>query len=312
MLSEVMRREHHCPRTASTVRPTPHKGGTRSGTPPLRLRRTAVLEHLDGASRVYFVVGDPIAQVKAPARMTRGFAERGINAVLVPMHVTARDFDEFMRGAARAQNLDGLVITVPHKLTAARYASSFTPRAQLTGAVNVLRREPDGQWLGETTDGASFVAGIRAAGCAPRGMRALLVGAGGAASPIALELIEAGVAELAIHSRTAGRRDQLIGLLKARHPHACVVVGTADPAGFDLVVNATPAGMRPGDPLPVQVDRLGAGTFVGDVITVPEVTPLLAAARQRGCPTQTGIGMVTAAVGLMLDFFSRAPSPSSG
>jgi shikimate dehydrogenase len=262
-----------------------------------------LLEQLDGATRVYFEVGDPIAQVKAPAQMTRGFAQRGINAVLVPMHVTVQDFDEFMRGAARGKNVDGMIITVPHKLTASHYAAAFTPCAQLTGAVNVLRRNPAGQWLGETTDGSSFVAGIRAAGCEPRGMRALLVGAGGVASPIALALIDAGVGELAIHNRTAGPRDRLIDLLKASHPTACIVVGSTDPAGFDLVVNATPSGMRPDDPLPVLADRLSSATFVGDVITAPAVTPLLAAARQRGCATQTGIGMVTAAVELMLDFF---------
>jgi len=262
-----------------------------------------MLDHLDGATRVYFVIGDPIAQVKAPARMTRGFAQRGVNAVVVPMRVPVPEFDAFMRGAAHAKNLDGMIITVPHKLAASRYAAAATGRVELTGAVNVLRRDATGQWFGETTDGLSFVAGIRAAGCEPRGMRALVVGAGGAGSAIALALIEAGVAELAIHSRTPGPRDRLLGLLRARHLTMPIVAGSADPAGFDLVVNATSAGMRPDDPLPVLADRLSSTTFVGDVITAPEVTPLLAAARARGCPTETGIGMVSAAIGLMLDFF---------
>ena len=259
--------------------------------------------HLDGATRVYYVVGDPIAQVKAPARMTTGFAQRGVNAVCVPMHVTAPDLDEFMRGAIRARNVDGMIITVPHKRAAYRYAAATAARAQFLGAVNVLRRDRHGQWYGETTDGSSFVAAIRAVGCEPRGMRALVAGAGGAASAIALELLASGVAELAIHSRTAGPRDRLVDLLKARCPAARVRVGSANPAGFDLVVNATTAGMTPGDPLPVLADQLSPQAFVGDVITAPEITPLLTAARGLGCRTQTGIGMVTSAVELMLDFF---------
>lgn len=262
-----------------------------------------MLAQLDGATRVYYVAGDPIAQVKAPARMTSGFARRGVNAVCVPMHVAAPDLDEFMRGATAARNVDGMIITVPHKRTAYRYAAATTARAQFLGAVNVLRRDGHGKWYGETTDGSSFVGAIRAVGCEPRGMRALVAGAGGAASAIALELLASGVAELAIHSRTAGPRDRLVELLQARCPAARLRIGSANPAGFDLVVNATTAGMTPGDSLPVLADQLSPHTFVGDVITAPEITPLLAAARSLGCRTQTGIGMVTAAVELMLDFF---------
>jgi shikimate dehydrogenase len=276
-----------------------------------------VLDHLDGASRVYFVVGDPIAQVKAPARMTQGFAQRGVNAVLVPMRVAARDFDDFMRGASLAQNLDGMIMTVPHKLTAYRHCATATDRARFLEAVNVIRRDGAGRWHGETTDGASFVAGIRAAGCEPRGVRALVAGAGGAASAIALELIESGVVELAIHTRTAASRERLVGLLRAKYPAADVHVGTADPSGFDLVVNGSPAGMRPDDPLPLMAERLSPAMFVGDVITTPAVTPLLAKARAIGCRTETGIGMVTAAIGLMLDFFvaggsAAAPNAEAG
>jgi shikimate dehydrogenase len=265
-----------------------------------------VLDHLDGATRLYYVVGDPVAQVKAPARMTRGFAQRDVNAVVVPAHVRASDFATFMRGASRTANVDGMILTVPHKLAAFGHCETATERARLLQAVNVLRRDGEGRWFGETTDGASFVAGIRAKGCEPRGLRALVAGAGGAASAIALELIESGVREIAIHTRTAATRERLLGLLRQRHPNARIHAGTADPSGFDLVVNGTPAGMQPGDPAPIAVDRLAPSMFVGDVITSPEVTPLLAAARATGCRTATGIDMVTAAIGLMVDFFVAA------
>ena len=263
-----------------------------------------MLDHLDGASRIYCVVGDPIAQVKAPARMTSGFAARKINAVLVPMHVAARDLDAFMQGATKAQNLDGMIVTVPHKLAAYRYCAGATERARLLEAVNVLRRDPAGRWYGDTTDGASFVTAVRAHGFDPRGKRALLAGAGGAASAIALELLEGGLAELAIHTRSAASRERLISLLCSKYPDRVIRVGTADPAGFDIAINGSPAGMHVGDPLPLQTSGLTPSVFVGDVITAPEITPLLAAARTKGCRTSTGIDMVSAAIGLMLDFFT--------
>jgi shikimate dehydrogenase len=274
-------------------------------------RESRVTERLDGATRVYYVVGDPITQAKAPARMTQGFVQCGLNAVLVPMHVAARDLDAFMHGASSAQNVDGMIMTVPHKLAAYRYCATTTERARCLGATNVLRRDAARRWFGETTDGASFVAGIRAAGFKPRGLRALVAGAGGAASAIALELLESGIEELAIHSRTAETRDRLVDLLHARHPAAIVRAGTADPTGFDLVVNGTPAGMNTGDPLPVTAERLTPAMFVGDVITVPEITPLLAAAREIGCRTATGLDMVNAAIGLMLDFFLAGNPPAA-
>ena len=260
---------------------------------------------LNGATRVIAIIGDPIAQVKSPAGVTQALNARGRNAIVVPIHVTAEDVDAFIRGASLARNLDGMIATVPHKFAAYRHCASATDRAHFLGAVNTLRRNADGGWHGDQLDGEGFVTGIRAAGCDPRGRRALLAGAGGAGSAIALALLEAGVAELAIHDGDAARRDALVARLAARHGDR-VRPGSADPAGRTLVVNATPAGMRAGDPLPVDATRLTADMFVGDVITAPAVTPLLEAARRTGCATQGGAGMFAAVSALMVDFLTAA------
>ena len=127
------------------------------------------------------------------------------------------------------------------------------------------------------------------------------MGAGGAGSAIALALAEAGVAALAVHDADAARRDGLLRTL-AEMGGAEARAGSPDPAGFDLVVNATPAGMRPGDALPVLADRLEGRMFVADVVTAPEITPMLQAARALGCGTQTGVGMFTAQLELIADF----------
>ncbi|WP_149537411.1 shikimate dehydrogenase family protein [Siccirubricoccus phaeus] len=259
-----------------------------------------MLDHLDGATRLYVVIGDPITQVKSPAGLTRGFAARGRNAVLVPLHVTAAEVEPCLAGLALARNLDGIVVTVPHKFTARRLCATVTERAEFLGSVNIMRRTPGG-WHGDMTDGLGFLGAIQAGGFQPQGKRALQVGAGGAGTAIALALLEAGLAELALHDADAARRDALLARLHARFGER-VRAGSADPTGYDLAVNATPAGMRAEDPLPLDAARLAPTAFVGDVITVPEVTPLLAAARARGCRISTGVAMFDAARELIVDF----------
>jgi shikimate dehydrogenase len=255
---------------------------------------------LSGETRVVPIIGDPIAQVKSPTHVTRALNAKGRDCVVVPIHVTAADVDAFIRGVAVAKNVDGIIVTVPHKFAAYRHCATATERARFLGSVNTLRRNPDGRWHGDAFDGDGFVAGIRAAGWQPRGP-ALLVGAGGAGSAIALALLEGGVDELAIHDGDASRRDALIARLQSRSGKR-VRAGSDDPTGLTLIVNATPTGMRAGDPYPVQIDKLDAKMFVGDVITAPAVTPLIEAARRIGCATQVGGGMFAEVMKLMVDF----------
>lgn len=265
---------------------------------------------LDGATRVVAIIGDPIAQVKSPAGVTQALQERGRNAVVMPVHVTTADLPDFMQGVARMRNLDGIIVTVPHKLDAYGCCATATERAHFLGGVNVLRRNADGSWHGDHFDGEGYVHALRRNGCEPQGRRALLAGAGGAGSAIALALLEAGVQALAIHEPDAARRESLIARLRARHGDK-VRAGSADPRGFDLVINATPVGMQPADPMPFDASGLEAATFVGDVITKPAVTPLVEAARARGCATQVGADMFAGVCALMVEFL-LADGPLKG
>ena len=256
---------------------------------------------LSGATRLIPIIGDPIAQVKSPAGVTKALLENGRNALVIPIHVTPADLELFIQGISLAKNVDGIIVTVPHKFSAYKYCGTATDRAHFLGAVNVMRRNPDGGWHGDMVDGPAFVGGIRNAGCKTEGQRTLLIGAGGAGSAIALALLEAGVSELAIHDEDAARRDSLVERLRTRYKEK-VRVGSSDPTGFTLVANATPVGMREGDPYPVQVEKFTPGMFVGDVITAPVVTPMIEAARKIGCGTQIGGGMFLADLDLMLAF----------
>ena len=256
---------------------------------------------VDGASRLVIIVGDPIAQVKSPAGMTAALQGVGINTVVMPVHVTPADLAPLLAGIGLARNLDAVIVTIPHKFACYRLCTTATPRAHLLEAVNILRRNPDGTWHGEMFDGLGFVAGARSQGGDPAGQRAVLVGAGGAGSAVGLALLEAGAAHLDVHDMDAHRRDALIARLAQAYPGK-LGIGSANPAGYGFVANASPAGMRAGDTLPVDVEQLDAGAFVGCVITAPAVSPWIAAARARGLRGSVGMDMYLGAQALMLEF----------
>lgn len=260
---------------------------------------------LDGATRLVPIVGDPIAQVKSPAGMSAAFAAAGRNTLVVPAHVAPADLATWVAGQRVAKNVDGLIVTVPHKFAAYRLCDTASERAQFLRSVNTIRRNPDGSWHGDMFDGLGYVTAAKAAGCGFAGARVLLIGTGGAGTAIAQAVAGEGVAELALHDADAARRDDLVARLAATG--APVSVGSADPRGFDVVLNATPLGMRPGDPLPIDGDGLAGTMFVGCVVTEPKVPPLIERARGLGCRTMTGADMFREVRDLMLAFLLDAP-----
>jgi len=264
-----------------------------------------MFETYGGATRIYPILGDPIVQTKSPAGVTRAFSAAGHDAIVVPLQVKPAHIVAFLRMLDDIGNVDGIIATVPHKFATFAHDSSASDRARLIGSANVLRRRKAGGWHADMLDGLGLVRAIKDAGGIVEGHSALLAGAGGAGCAIGLELLDAGATRLAVHDVDATRRDRLVALLNTAHPGR-VTAGSADPTGFDVIVNATPSGMRADDVPPVMLDRLAPGMFVGEVITVPEMTPLLTAARARGCAISTGVAMFEASVQLIVDFFMDA------
>lgn len=260
---------------------------------------------LDGETRLYPILGDPVAQVKSPALLSAILAERGVNALVVPFHVSAADLAATVAALKSVRNVDGLIATVPHKAAMLALCDAPSERARLAGSVNVMRCRADGAWAGDNTDGQGYMDGLAALGFAVTGRPALLVGAGGAGAAVAYEILARGAADLAIHDIDTARRDALIGRLSERFAGR-VRVGGTDPRGFALVADVTPLGMRAGDPLPVTAERLSAGQVVASAVTKPEITPLLAIAREKGCTTMPGRGMFDAQAALLVDTLTGA------
>ena len=257
--------------------------------------------NLDGASRIHFIVGDPIAQVKSPAGVSQAFQDAGLNALCIPAHVAPADLAAWTAGVSLSKNVDGIIVTVPHKFAYFDLCATTSERGAFLKSINTLRRNADGTWHGDMFDGMGYVKALALKGCSLQGKKALLVGAGGAGSAIAYSLATGGVRELAIHDEDTVRRDALVQRL-ASLGSCRVVAGSSDPTGFDIAINATPIGMKAGDPHPIDSSKFTPAMFVGCVITAPAVPPMIAAARALGCNTLTGADMFAQVKDLMVEF----------
>jgi shikimate dehydrogenase len=258
---------------------------------------------ITGATRLYAVLGDPVAQVQAPTLLNPLLAALGRDAVLVPVHAPVDRFADVVRGLQAVANLDGLLVTVPHKAAVRRFADRLGPAVELSGSANALRRESDGRWHADNFDGAGFVAGLEAAGHRAAGARVTLVGTGGAGCAIAPALLMAGAERVELCDLDPARTAALAARLEARWPGRVGRATRPVTDGADIVVNATPLGLRQDDPLPFDPAALAPGTLVADIIMKPRVTPLLRAAAGRGLPVHYGAPMLESQLALYRTYF---------
>ena len=248
-------------------------------------------------------VGYPTETFKAPMIYNPYFEQAGIDAVVVPMGVKGDDYAGFLRGLFRMTNIRGALVTMPHKVTTVALLDEVTPTVKVAGSCNAILKRPDGTLLGDMFDGAGFVRGARRKGARFEGAAVLVVGSGGVGSAIAASLAAAGVASIRLFDANPAAAKALGARLREHYPQLAVDSGSNDPAGCDVVVNATPLGMNEGDPLPLDVSRIAAGTFVGEVVMKEEYTPLLRAAMDKGCPVQVGTDMLFEMIPAYLEFF---------
>ena len=258
---------------------------------------------ISGKTRLIAHVGYPTEAFKAPLIYNPWFDSRGIDAVVVPMGVKSEDYPAALAAIRRFTNFHGALVTMPHKVTTVALLDAASTAVQIAGSCNALRLLPDGRLLGDMFDGAGFVRGVRRKGLRLDGASCLVVGAGGVGSAIAASLAAEGPARMTVFDTRADSADALAARLRQHYPKIDVRSGSKDPAGCDLVVNATPLGMHADDPLPLDVTRLSKDTLVGEVVMKQEITPLLQAALDRGCRIQVGTEMLFEMIPAYLEFF---------
>jgi shikimate dehydrogenase len=245
-------------------------------------------DEINGVTRLFVIIGDPIHGVRTPTLFNEMFGRKNINAVMVPHHVAAADLGATWSGLKAIKNLDGVVITMPHKTPMCGLVDSLGINGRVAGAINAARRKSDGSWEGDMFDGIGCVDGLQRQGHEVAGRSAFLMGIGGAGSAVASALAHAGIKRLVVQDVDSARLDQVVERIRAAYPGLSVGSGTIGDGPFDLAINATPVGMREDDPLPFDPSPLPTSTLVVDVIIKPEITPLLTLAQKTGHEIQPG------------------------
>jgi len=258
---------------------------------------------ITGRTRLIAHVGYPTESFKAPMIYNPWFEKQGIDAVVVPMGVRDVDYVAALAAIRRFTNIHGALVTMPHKVSTVELLDEPSTAVKIAGACNALLFKPDGKLAGDNFDGAGFVRGVMRKGLVLAGSSCLVVGAGGVGSAIAASLAAQGPASMTLFDTNTAAAERLAARLREHYPRIAVRVGSSDPAGYTLVVNGTPLGMKAGDPLPFDVSRLAPDTFVGEVVMKQEITPLLRAAIDRGCPYQVGTDMLFEMIPAYLEFF---------
>ncbi|MBB4264263.1 shikimate dehydrogenase [Bradyrhizobium sp. CIR3A] len=257
---------------------------------------------IDGNTKIYGIIADPIAQVRTPQAMNEIIADRVSRAVFVPFHVRADDLPTFVAGLKTWRNLPGFTLTIPHKELTLALCDHLGPMAKISGSVNAVRKTSDGTWEGETFDGLGFVAGLKSQSLDPAGASVYIQGAGGAAKAIVAALADAGAARIVVANRSEDRALALVDQINTVYPGKCILGSPHDISAADFVVNGTSLGLRETDLSPIDVDRLKPGQVAAEVIMMPDTTSFLHAAEAKGCRIHRGIHMLKGQIGEVADF----------
>ena len=258
---------------------------------------------INGRTTLIAHLGYPTETFKAPLIYNPYFESIGVDAVVIPMGVKAEDHARLLPLLFRLTNLRGALVTMPHKVTTVALVNELSTAAKIAGACNAVLNRADGTLLGDMFDGEGFVRGALRRGRSIAGRAALVAGCGGVGSAIAASLAGAGIARLGLFDVRNAAAQALAQRLRVHYPNLEIDIGRKDPHGHDIVVNATPMGMKEGDPLPLEVERISASAFVGEVVMKEQTTPFLRAARARGCDIQPGIDMLFEQIPAYLEFF---------
>ncbi|MDF1555436.1 MAG: shikimate dehydrogenase [Deferrisomatales bacterium] len=256
-----------------------------------------------GSTQLYAIVGHPVSQVKSPEIFNRWFAQQGMDAVMIPLDVRPEGLAAFVELMRFADNLRGVVVTIPYKEAITRYIDRPSAQVSALGVANVLRVGQAGEIVGDMTDGRGFVRALGDKGVAVHGKHVFILGCGGAGSAVAWDVLGAGAARVSLSDLDGSRAGGLRARLATRYRQQEVRVVREAPAEFDIVLNATSLGMNPNDPLPVPLERIPPGAVVADAVTAPPETPFLKGAAMRGHRVQSGAEMAAGQAPLIAEFF---------
>ncbi len=258
---------------------------------------------ITGQTEIIAHIGYPTHTFKSPMIYNPYFEDAGIAAVVVPMACQAAQFDHFLPAIFKLDNIRGALITMPHKVKVVDMLDEVSATVRMAGSCNAVKKTPEGRLVGDMFDGIGFVRGLARKGFDFKGRSALVIGAGGVGSAIAASLAQTGLETIELFDVHDAMARALADRLREHVPGLQVKVGGNDPALHDLIVNATPLGMREGDPHPIDLQRLQTRHWVAEVVLSSKPTPLMRKASELGCPLQVGTDMLFEQIPAYLEYF---------
>lgn len=263
---------------------------------------------ISGTTRIFPVIGWPVEQVKAPALFNAYFKRHDIDARVVPLKIAPPSYIAAVRLLMAAENVGGILVSIPHKPMSVEAVDQPTSRAVLAGACNAIYKGADGQTLiGDLIDGEGFIRAFDRTCAGTRfdwpNARALVVGSGGVGCAVAAALAARGIGHVAIYDTRIEQAEALRQRLQKTFSTTEVSIGAPSAEGYDLVVNSTPLGMAEDDPLPFDLNGIKPSCIVADCGMKIEMTRLLVEAQRLGCRIQKGREMMIEQAPLYLELF---------
>jgi len=262
---------------------------------------------IQGSTDLFLMPGDPVTNVRVPRMFNAVFERFGIDAVMVPARVPVRDLAVFLKASFLARNVRGMVIAPPHKPLVTTLLDGCGLLGRVAGSVNIVRRTDNGELEGDLFDGEGFTSALERFNIPFRGKRVLILGAGVTGAAMGVALADGGTVDgaehVAYYDPVAGKAAGLAAQLDAFFDATVLAVDSSDPAGYDLVVNASQVGLAAEDAMPCDVARIEPHAAVFDVLLRGQPTPFVRAARARGLHAQPGFEMLIQQVPYYLDYY---------
>ncbi len=267
---------------------------------------------IDGRTKIAGVLGHRIGYTLSPAMHNRAFIALGLNIVYLPFDIEPENLTKVVEGLI-ALGIVGFNVTIPYKDQIRGYLNSFSEDAELIGAVNTVKNE-NGYLKGYNTDGLGFIISLKEAEVVLAGMKAVLLGTGGAGRAVACMLAKEGVSRLCLTDKVRESANSLKGDIERKFDHIEVVTTspeylTGEIKKADIIINATGVGRRPEDHSIIEPQLLRADMVVYDLIYDPWQTPILKNAAEKGAKVLNGLEMLVQQGAAAFEIWTGMPAP---
>ena len=259
---------------------------------------------VDGKTKLFGVIADPIDHVKAPEIYNKKWLNRNKNFLMVPIHVKPKNLSFVINGLRSISNFFGFCVTLPHKVEVAKLCDDLNPNAQMIGAVNVAYFNKNRELIGDNFDGEGFVAGLIGEGHSIENKKVFIYGAGGAARSISFALAKYKASSLTLSNRTFSNAKKLSNLVHNWYPNMVINLSN-NCSSCDVIINTSSVGLDEKDKISIDIKNVPVNALITDIIMQPEMTKLLYTAKLKNHCIHLGKHMLAYQADLMENILTK-------